>query len=391
MSRFNKILISIVAVFTVVSIGVTYYVINNENNNEEKKFEPIIKEPDYGDIIVNKNAEKRVNDNVKGFTSFVEPIIINPITFLEDGSISGLKDKNVQKKINDVIKSNKGQTGSSYNNVLSIQYYSYEARNNDWFLNFRLDTGEELKFEELFTSDADISKILSFGIYETMAWDACEPMENGVKYCDDMNTTKIDYAAIEDETFRLLSYYKANGVKDFGISDGYIWFKIDKEWFKTYIGDFYKDVAVYNRFKANASIYEKPIESEKQATIFGRTIPSLNYIYDYRHEKIADNVYIEIFEDCSFCGNDENLFRNNIENAINKVKNYAINNKNKGYYLYGLPTDRFTLMEMDIKYFNDGLEKDIIKSAKTHWFALVPYNVSFIANDNVKTLTDFFK
>jgi len=395
MSRLNKILISIVAVFTVASIGVTYYVINNQSNkkSEEKEVEPIIKEPDYGDIIVDENTNKRVNDNAKGFTSFIDPIIINPITFLEDGSVSGLKDKNVQKRINDVIKSNKGSVGSNYNNVLSISYYD-ENRYVSRFLTFRLDTGEELKFEELFTSDADISKILSLGIYENMAWDACEPLENGVKYCDDVNTTKIDYAAIEDETFRLINYYKANGVKDFGISDGYIWFKIDKEWFKTYIGDCYQDVAVYNRFKAKTDIYEKTIDSKKQATIFGKTITNLNYsIYDYRHEKIADNVYVEIFEDCSFCGNDGALFRSNVETAINKAKTYASNNKNKGYYLYGLPSNdgTFTLKEMDIKYFNGDLEKDIIKSAKTNLFALVPYNVSFIANDKAKTLTEFFK
>jgi len=392
MSRFNKILISIVTVFTVASIVVTYYVINsnsqNNKNNEEKQVEPIIKEPNYGDIIVNENANKRVNDNVKGFSSFLDTLLFNPITLDNQGVLFGLKDKAVEKSITAAIQkeltSNKVSIETNYNNVISVGYSELNNPIILKFLTFRLDTGEKLKFEELFTSNANIVQFLSLGIYETLVWQACDNnMSIGGRYCDEKATSDIDYVAIEEESFRLINYYKTNGISEFGISQGYIYFSIDSKWYKTFIGDQYKDIAVYNRFNSNKAIYEKSVNNRRVSTVFGRTVWTGVYssslfeslengdIY-YRHEKLKDNLYVEIIE----MSLDDNT-RKNMESVIVNVKDKASNNSEKAYYLIGIPaydgtSMEFSLFEAEYNYFKNNIEEVISKVYKKTSTGLFP-------------------
>jgi len=367
MSVLNKTLIGVVTVFTVASISVTYYAINNQDKSksEKKQVEPIIKEPEYGNVIVNEYVEKRVNDNAKGFTSVMDTLTPNPVSLVYNGNggfvLSGLKDKSVENKINEAIKKDFPNgfpnMAANYNDVISVTDNPTPYQGSSKFLNFRLDTGEVLKFEDLFTSGANIVSFLSNGIYKKLAHDACTVKGSNLHLnCQEKDTAKFDYVAIEDELFRLINYYKLNGVEDFGIAQGYIYFKLDNKWFKTYMGDCYKDISLYNRFKSTTDLYEKQSDDKNIITVFGVARYST-----YMHKKVTDNVYVEVTN-----MNSITVDATELNSIIESVKNMATKNKN-GYYLSillgnGEESMDVRLFEANLDYFITNIEKDIIEA-----------------------------
>ena len=108
--------------------------------------------------------------------------------------INGLKNKEVQNKINKKIKDTvySLNTVGSYGkiNVLSIlcgnfnNILAIEVRSNDFNaqyigLNFDLNTGEQISFEDLFIKSAPVVSILSDAVSKAVAWN--------------IDTSKIDY------------------------------------------------------------------------------------------------------------------------------------------------------------------------------------------------------
>ena len=376
MTKLNKLLIGILVVIMFGCISFTAYMITRE----PAKMEPINEKADYGDIITGSREDKKVKDDAKGFTSFIDPIVRNPIIFSSpeygvDGliSISGLKDKTIEKQINSEINKDKIKSGISYLESNNSNIISIVHRNDrsviEKFSNFRLDTGERLEFEDIFTSNANIIQILTSIIYRGLVWNSCDKFFSDsygapatFRRCEEKDTAKIDYVAIEEESFRLINYYKINGIKDFGIDRGYIYFKIDKTWFKMYIGDFYTEVALYNRFKDKTNIYDKPIDNEKYDTVFGRAFDF------YIHEKITDNFYV-----MSSLEPVNSKIKSNMDSVIAKVKNMANKNSNKAYYLefgssHGDDTEddfHVDLFEIDRSYFDKNIEKSTIESFRT--------------------------
>ena len=373
----KKLMIGILIIIMIGCIGFTTYMINKEPD----KVEPIYEKADYGDVIIGTPIDRRIKDDVRGFSSFLDPMVKNPVTVLsfEANMLSGLKDKTIEKKINTEINKDRMSGGVSYDvtnysNVLSIVHNDSNGKHVR-FSNFRLDTGERLKFEEIFTSDANIVQFLATGIYETLAFNSCPNYGFG-RSCSEKDTAKINYEAIEEETFRLVNYYKMNGIKEFGIDHGYVYFKIDNStWFRTYIGDYYKDVALYNRFKSKTDIYEKSINVEKYDTVFGRSY------WLYMHKKLSDNLYIEAYGDALNSETNANL-----NNTIAKVKSMASKNSNKAYYLvfnnvFGDNWVTINLFEADRNYFDENIQGFIIKSYK-HINNSAPTDVSDYFKDN---------
>ena len=360
MSVLNKILMGALAIFIVSATLFTWYMINKE----PAKMEPIYEKADYGDIITGSREDKRVKDDVKGFVSLWDSLFDNPIAVdWNVGTISGLKDKAVEKKINTEINKDRVSNGNSWGitNVSDILCVAHQDSNYKIvkYSNFRLDTGERLKFEDIFTKDADITQFLVTGIYRTLIHDMCPYDQRFAgKNCSETDTAKFDYTAIEEETFRLVNYYKMNGIKEFGIERGYIYFQIENDtWFKTYIGDHYQDVALYNRFKSKTSLYEKPIDNKNCSNVFGRQSCSAL-------KKINDNVYVDISR--FFVTNAMEL---RINTAINSVANMVTKNTNKAYYLSGVADGEgadgglvtLTLLEADRDYFIKNIDRLIIE------------------------------
>lgn len=174
-----------------------------ENDNKENEFF----EEEKNQLSIKSEYHQNVNDNAPGtnLEDFYDEndLIWEKIEYSEDtieGSyyqIKGLKNKEVEKKINDKLKTSAITTAknryslseykenklkfkqykmSSFSNVISVaniennESYNYYDKNNT-FENFDLNTGNELKVEDLFTKDAEILNIIRKSFYKTLGED----------------------------------------------------------------------------------------------------------------------------------------------------------------------------------------------------------------------------
>lgn len=289
--------------------------------------------------------------------------------------ISGLKDKNVESKINKIIKDRVNDFKSEYmqedkypgkvniyvssnsagfGNTLSVSvsatvyedvthgdtfYWETECLSyiNDAY-NFRLDTGEEFSFEEIFTSDADIYHILSQSIYENLvsSFKYVEPTEDG-EFSWDMDMDNIDYGQIEVDLVREINKFKRN--KDnlvFTISNRYIGVHFptnDPDDYSSVISidmyDFVDYIAIYTRFLTDESLFEGG-DLEAKTYVFRYCIED-EYAYGLQYEEISNNVLVQM---SSYSGVG---YEQQVEERKSKVKNYIIRNAEKDkVYIYGI-------------------------------------------------------
>lgn len=206
--------------------------------------------------------------------------------------INGLKNKGIEENINKEIKDKVDSLRAEYGNnvkylsinascranfedVLSIAIstsISYSDNDYDYKvtgLNYELASGNKIKFNELFTSDAAIKSILSKSAYDTftagLAGGESTSMDdkpvfsneknyNGTEYGEKIDASK--YEEVEEKVFKLMTYYNSGNEIDFSFSPRTI---------KVYLGEdnvtipiklYYNQVAIYNRFKSDTNIYD---------------------------------------------------------------------------------------------------------------------------------------
>lgn len=161
----------------------------------------------------------------------------------EKMTIEGLKNKEVEKKINDRLASiendEKDFCRVSFNvsNVLSINCP------ND-FVNFNLKTGDDIKIEEVFNDKTDLRKIMMDEMYAS----ACE-------FGGCLAEVWDGYDGASTAENAMASMYKmlANGEYDFTIESTYlgIRFKDDDP-----VNDYYMNIPFY-RYKDEVTIYDR--------------------------------------------------------------------------------------------------------------------------------------
>jgi len=133
---------------------------------------------------------------------------------------------------------------ANFSNVISI-FIGY--RNENYYsagLNFRLDTGEQIAFESLFTNSAYIKTILTQSIYEELAWSYLRDKES----VPDASTK--DYSIIEKEAYELMNIYLKNPNVNFSFSpsdievflEGKNYISIEMEKFADYIAIYNPDI-----------------------------------------------------------------------------------------------------------------------------------------------------
>ncbi len=303
--------------------------------------------------------------------------------------ISGLKDKDVEEKINTAIKNKvlekvynylddesilrfniSTHTTGNFANLLSVNidtsltypeldeygYNKYEYDNV--YLNFRLDTGDTFKLKDVFTSDASIRNMLSNTIYKTFAWDYIDDGGWG-----DMDET--DYSDIESKTFLALSGLSQEDIENlpFYINGSGVTIIIKDHWFNIEFLENQKFINIYNLAKTKESIYEGG-DLEKRDFVF--TGPILNDVDMY--EKLDKNIFL-VLSKYSF--DDEDEFTPDNDTTIDEYISSTVlpylkkhSKSNKGY-IYSIEVnhnrnygeERMNLngyaLEMDLKDFND--------------------------------------
>ncbi len=354
---FEKKLIIFVSVTIILIIAVTaILIVNTKDKKQNVEIEIVDKET--------KEEKKDDKKETKG-ANITDIYNTNAIKIeekdyiIQRGSLSdemkyikidGLKDENIEKSINDKIY-NMVQNG--YNEILEkgkkkykedkmkkmkIEGYSFVSFSGanvlsgyigmdisksdgsydiseDYTFNISLLTGEDIKFLDLFSSDANIVSIAESSIYENLAWSY--ESEEG----HDMD--KIDYSSIEDKVFLYVQKFKEKVKKNelkFYVTSRYIYgmnlyseknfegyMQIDMTKFVNY-------VSLYNLCSEKKNIYDDKYLSTKGLFIFEDDNVNVTYF----EAKNEENYFLRLWLSSFFEEGDVNKV--NADKLVEKYK-----------------------------------------------------------------------
>ena len=302
-------MIIFLSIFAIICIGITVICILKNKKNVSLN--------QNTQIVDSKNQNSNNNsDDTPGISSIQDTYYENYLKIINvnftDGTkksdgkyqvegnyiqIDGLKDVELQQKINDYIKDkimnlyDKNSTSEYINiytnctanfaNVLSISSYKYDENNlKNIGINIDLSTGNEIKFNDLFKKDAGIKSIISKCAYDSLIVEATSGGD-GSSIIDEPDMTKNSendnfefetekekqeraqkYAEIEDKVFEILSNYNSNNELEYSFSSRCIYIYKDNSIITIPMKKYYEQIAIYNRFKGNTNIYDGKYENQ---------------------------------------------------------------------------------------------------------------------------------
>ena len=273
--------------------------------------------------------------------------------------ISGLKDKEIENKINEEIEhvslnfykekvkdindfekiTISTWVLGNFQNTLSIKSY-YFARKSDetddfvegeTSLNYNLINGEKITVKELFTEDAPIENILRTEAYYSFAGYLAKETLNG-------DFTIEDYGDIEDKVFEFINDYKQGRVNNFYFSPREITIMCDNIQVSIEMQKYADYIAIYNRCKTDKNIYEDNTVGVKNLYT---CVEMYNSAYKYINHQKGSNYYIEITLqnwpiDSEVAKVEDKIINDKvakIEEQIERTKNIAAQNTNNFYIL----------------------------------------------------------
>ena len=227
-------------------------------------------------------------------------------------SITGLKNEEVQSKINNTIKNEIEYVKSNakskrimieiignFANILSLKISSIHiAPFNEGtviqYLTLNLSTGESLQLSDLFTNTAPIKGILTSGIYNGIMGKSVGLVheyyeKTGNHYIDEYNisvgieenqqeiyeTWEENYYKrnpkiedVESETLRILKNIQNSKELNFCVSPKFITIFIDNTFVTINMIANKESIAIYNKFKANDNIYDGTVNNNKNLYVF---------------------------------------------------------------------------------------------------------------------------
>ena len=426
--KFKKFYIVFVVVLLLITIIATYitikYIDSSSNQMNEEKEELIENDSDETSEIAKRKAEdekyalrkysETYNENDLIFNDYIDingevklrkdiPDIIIREKYIGFIQIDGLKDKQVQTKINNLLKEKSysfekdKRVGTSitanFSNVLSVIVSCYDGRGdtqNEIHLNIDLSTGNEIPFEEIFVSSAPIKSILAEGMYKTLAWETKGKNTNEENWEENYDISKADISDFEDKSIILAKKYEKEkgNIKYSLYFDKIIVYDLlngitDKE-DRTITIDFVdhlEDIAIYKRFLTEDSLFENSDIGLKNIIVC--EYPKVYGIQDVINEIplnigfVSDKVYMEDFFECYISdtnANTKNKITKYLQDFSNDTKKRISNNSNNGLifqrimYLNRSRDNSYyyvELMEVNatctIDYFKDLAFKDYIK------------------------------
>ncbi len=323
-----KVNVILIIIFVIISGIITYFLINN-------KISSLNKANDFTTDIPEETNKKKANDTYLGIKlgdTYNQNDLSYKTICYDDGNereiensyfdycrgisylrFEGLKNKTVLNKINEEIKNkvydlkeNYSSVGvninSNFSNILSIViYYQNENNSNYLYLNYDLNTGDKLKFLDLFTSDTPINSIIAESAYENLAWSSAFNDEDGyTSGSADMND--IDTKEYEDEILKIVNKFQTqkdnlnfsintNSILIYNLTDTAL--KIEYRDYKEYI-------ALFKRYAVNTSLYEQNDVGLKNIFIMTTPFTTINTQSNNRIPKesiygfLTDNFYADV-------------------------------------------------------------------------------------------------
>lgn len=418
-------------IFTVICAGITtaciYNTLQIRKNKEfgyassSLKIEPISLTQKYKtNAIKVKNFEERTGNIIMEFGDGISPIYEYEVFY---DQISGLKNATIENKINEEIKrtamsfkskllenpdfdriSISAYVLGNFSDVLSVQVsYSLTNSSNDYKydfsgLNYRLDTGERLKFSDLFMKNTSIKHIVGQAIYEACAWEHAYNNED----FGGANFDNTDYGYIENQTFKLMAEYNRNSNIDFHFSEKEIYIKIKEYQIPIKMKNYYEDIAIYTAFRKDNLYLNKNIQRDFYAF-------SHSYITEgFEEENIkGNNFYYEIVTQTNSSEDNKNdnvrqVIREQIDKKIDYYYQIAKQNPDKAYilsivYYYNTSSDASTsyhyvgyVSEMKLDYFENNLDLILAEAKRQDMVELWACDYSMF-DENIEFYEEFSK
>ena len=388
----TTLLVLLVILVIALSIGVTYLKIQElkEKYKIEIEAESVFNEKversksSEDDLLVEFGDKYNVND-IK-ITTYVDKDGVVEVNKGNNGpsnetninrcyvQIEGMKNKDIQNSINDTLKNtvysiDPGADGKisvysyvqgNFSNILSVLIFYYEdgAKYQSYkCLNFDLNTGDIIKFEDLFVDSAPIASLIANAAMKSKAWqvdldyDSMSEQEYFAKRQEMYDMNNRDFSNIEDYAIEIANLYKEKknniefvvtpkNVTIYNFNTSFL-----KDQHRPFVISFMENkesIAAYKRFDHKLSLYENDIAPND---VYVFTSLYSGYYGFYHNE---GNLYVNIY---SYINNldekDANLLIREMENrVINEFKIKANANPDKKYVITGYAN------YADIKYQN---------------------------------------
>ena len=226
--------------------------------------------------------------------------------------IDGLKDQKIQDKINKEIEiealngykenidldkvvnaSISLYETANFSNILSFSSYSWGKINDDSddLINvqkgftYDLNTGNLIKLEDLFTTNAPITEILRKSAYYGFVSNRAEMNLSG-----DLQVN--DYGNIEEDVADFIEQYKNGKITDFYCTPSAIMIVYDEIYIPVSFEEWDDYINIYNKYLSSESLYKSNnIGYKNLYTLTDRTLNDFYYYTNYQNEK---NYFIEI-------------------------------------------------------------------------------------------------
>lgn len=358
MFKTTKAKIIFVLIFSIICLIITALLIVYQNIDIEERSVENIEE------ITKENTEKDVPGiDLKG-TYNQNDLIIEEKSITQEKieirylQIRGLRNKTVEDKINKEIQQIAlncyKEEVKDLNEVINVNVSMWEASNfantisfelryvakidddDDGFyqgykgINYDLNTGDQIKFDKIFTSDVPIENVLRQGAYYTLLANRTEDSLAG-------ELIVSHYENIEDEVAEFMNLYKKGKIKEFSYTPLQVnlYYK-DNQIITLNMKDFSEYIAIYNRYLTADSLYETDNIGIKNIYTLTRRFNNVYYYTNYQNEK---NYFIDISIDFQSADTDEfakKLIKDkivDIEKEIEKVKQKVSQDPNKFYIL----------------------------------------------------------
>ncbi len=334
-----------------------------------------------GDVVSNyifstENLPHKYEINYEQISGLKNKEVENAINKEIEEKVNSLKDKLVEGSEYDRIAINSYISGS-FSDVLSVEfayslidldgeYNSYQSTG----LNYRLDTGEKLKFNDLFRKDTSIKTILSQALYEAFAWNHAYSEQDEFS----SNFDKTDYGYIENQTFKAVAEYNKNPDIDFYFTPSAIFAIIRDFQFSINMKDCASELAIFTKYRAEKLYESSSLQKEFYACTDGYIADSVEV-----EGLKSDNFYYEIL---AYPNGDENVeVKAKVEEKINQKLNHYFEiskqNPDKAYmvsimYYYDGSSDNEKhyynyngyVSELDLDYFRKHKD-EIVAKART--------------------------
>ena len=276
-------------VFTLTSIGTTYMLISSNNSQSTS------------------SHHKKTGIDLYG-TYNENDLIINEITETYNGidveisQISGLKDGEVESKINQHIRSTiyerldsleptekihsaYASASKGFSNIISVEYVIYLAGYIDTQCStYKLTDGNRLKLEDVFIENADIQSIVKTAFYDYML-----NTSYGNDYIE-INESNYIVNLDENELYETVKGYMTQKENDFAVYPHYIEFTYKEHSATIDMIDIAESVAIYDKYVTDESLFVRDDIGLKNVITCAEHNEWQNIEYGY----LEDNLWYDI-------------------------------------------------------------------------------------------------